>query len=179
MENRMAWLRDHMRNQIANTQSAEPREKVLRFPNADRSPAATAEGEGALNLVTQAAEVIMSLEAQAADAEARARNLARDAGERLRLAHSRIQSLEAALRMAEQRVHEANVRAQGAEDALKETQSRAAVTEAENYALAQRVKAAEMHADQYQQALDRVEDEIRTKLLNPPRSGVDKRTAAA
>lgn len=168
-----------MKSHIANAQSTEPREKVLSFPNAVRSSPAATEGETALDLVNQASEVIMSIEAQAADIEARARSLAREAGESLRIADGHIQSLEAALRAAEKDKHEANARAQETEDALKQALSRAQATEAENFALAQRVTAAEMRANKSQQTLTRVEDAIRTKLLKLPSTGVNRQTAAA
>jgi chromosome segregation ATPase len=178
MENRMAWLRDHMKSHVANSLSIEPTEKVLHFPNAFES-AANAQRETALDLVNQAAEVVMSIETQAAEIEIRARNLARDACEKLQLAESHIQSLEAARRTAEQGMHEANVRAQEAEQAFKEAQSRAAAAEAELCAMERRVKAAETRADETQQTLNRVENAIRTKLLNLRRTEVNKRAAAA
>jgi hypothetical protein len=121
----------------------------------------------------------MSIEAQAAEIEERARNLARDACEKLQLAESHIQSLETARCAAEQNMHEANVRAQEAEEAFKEAQSRAAAAEAELYAMEQRVKAAETRAEETQQTLTRVENAIRNKLLNLGRTEANKRAAAA
>jgi chromosome segregation ATPase len=165
-----------MRNQIANPVS-DRNEKLLRFPHAPRS-AATTERETALDLVNQAARVIMSIEAQATEVEVRARNLVRDAGEKLQLAESRIQSLEAARRTAEQGIHEANARAQELEEALKEAQSRAAAGEAELYAMERRVKAAETRANETKETLISVEDAIRTKLLDLRRTAFNNRTAA-
>jgi chromosome segregation ATPase len=178
MESPMAWLQDHMRSHVANSLSLEPTEKILHFPDAFAS-AANAQRETALDLVNQAAEVVMSIEAQAAEIEACARNLARDACEKLQLAESHINSLEAARRMAEQGMNDANMRAQEAEQALKEALSRVAAAEAELYAIEQRVKAAETRADETQQTLTRVENVIRTKLLNLRRAEVNKRATAA
>ncbi len=76
-------------------------------------------------------------------------------------------------------MHEANVRAQEAEKAFKEAQSRAAAAEAELYAMERRVKAAETRADETHQTLIRVEDAIRTKLINLRRTEINKRAAAA
>jgi hypothetical protein len=178
MENRMTWLRDRTRNHVADSPSVDPAEKILHFPNASE-PAATGPRETALELVDQVADVLMSIEAQAVEIEVRAQTLARDACEKLRLAESRIQSLEAARRAAEQGMHEANVRAQEADNARKQAQSRAAAAEAEAYAFERRVKIAETRADKAQHVLANIEDAIRTKLLNLPRIGVNKRDAAA
>lgn len=178
MKNQLAWLRDDMRSQVANSPAIEPAEKVLHFPSTLGS-AATTERETALDLVNQAAEVIMSIEAQAAEIEVRAKNLAREACEKLRLGEARMQSLEAARRMAEQGMQEANARAQKAEQAFKETQLRAAAAETDLCAMERRLKAAETRADDLQQSLMRVEDAIRTKLLNLPRAGLTKQAAAA
>jgi chromosome segregation ATPase len=178
MKDRMAWLRDHMKSHVASSLSIEPTEKILHFPNAFGS-AENAQRETALDLVNQAAEVIMSIETQAAEIEVRARNLARDACGKLQLAESHIQSLEAARRTAEQGMHEANVRAHEAEQAFEQAQSRAAAAEAELCAMERRVKAAETRADETQQTLIRVENAIRTKLLNLRRTEVNKRAAVA
>ena len=178
MKNQMAWLGEQRRNHLANSVSIEPREKVLRFPDAPRS-AARSEGEAALDLVDQAAEMIMRIEADAAAVEVRARSLVQDAVEKLQLAESRIQSLEAGRRKAEQRIHEANARAQEAEEGLKEAQSHAAAMEAELCAMEMRVKGAEARADETKQVLVRVEEAIRTRLLDLRRTAFSNRTAAA
>jgi len=167
-----------MKSHLANSLSIEATEKILHFPNAFGS-AAIAQRETALDLVNQAAEVVMSIEAQAAEFEVRSQNLVRDACEKLQLAESRIQSLEAALRLAEQGLHEAKVRAEEAEQAFNEAESRSAATEAELCAMEQRVKAAEMRADETQHTLTRVENAIRTELLNLQRAEVGNRAAAA
>lgn len=177
MEKHIGWLREHMRDRLANSDSIEPRERVLRFPSA--RAAATSEGETALDLVNQAAEVIMSIEAQAAAVEVRARNLVRDAGEKLQLAERHLQSLEAERRTAEQHMHEANARAQESEKDSKEAQSRAAAAEAELFAMERRVQAAETRAEETKQTLARVEDAIRTKLLDLRRTALTDRTAIA
>src|SRR5205807_9354326 len=95
MEDRIAWLRDHMSRQLASSLANEPTEKVLQFPNAFGSRA-DPQREVALDLVNQAAEVVMSIQTQAAEIEVRARDLAQDACEKLQVAESHIQALEAA-----------------------------------------------------------------------------------
>jgi predicted nucleic acid-binding Zn-ribbon protein len=186
MENRMEWLRAHMKHQVedlrhrlGDSAPTDSKERVVRFPNNAGIAAPMVQGEAVMELVDQAAAAIVNMESQAADIEARARGLARDAGERLRTADTRIQSLEAVLRKFEHGMNEANARVQEAEDTLKAAQERAAETEAEVYALEQRVNAAEMRADQSEQALARVEAAIRNKLLKLPSTGGNKRSAAA
>jgi SMC interacting uncharacterized protein involved in chromosome segregation len=110
--------------------------------------------------------------------EARARSLVQDAVEKLKLAESRIQSVDTARRTAEKCMREANARAEEAEKGIKEAQSLAAAAKAELYAMELRVKAAETRADETKHALIRVEDAIRTQLLDL-RTTHNKRIAAA
>jgi SMC interacting uncharacterized protein involved in chromosome segregation len=175
MENNATWLREHMRNHLADS-AIDPREKVLRFPNA--SPPSAREEQAALDLVSQAAQVIRTIEVEAATVEARARSLVQDAVEKLKLAESRIQSVDTARRTAEKCMREANARAEEAEKGIKEAQSLAAAAKAELYAMELRVKAAETRADETKHALIRVEDAIRTQLLDL-RTTHNKRIAAA
>ena len=121
MEDKITWPRDPCRYYVADFPPNGPSgpRKYLYFPNALGS-AETTERETALDLVNQVAEVIMSIEAQAADIEARAQTLARGACEKLEFAGSRIRDLEAARRTAEQGMQEANLRAEEAEQAFKE-----------------------------------------------------------
>jgi hypothetical protein len=173
----MRWRPDQLMPRATAPDASASAKKVLRFPDARHI--ATREGETALELVNQAAEVIMSIEAQAAEAEIRARNTIRDASEKLQLAENRIQSLQAEQRAAEQSMQEANARTQQVEAALKEAQSRTSALEAELYAMEQRVKIAEGRANGTQQTLARVEEAIRTKLLDLRTTTIRSRISAA
>jgi chromosome segregation ATPase len=177
VDRRMDWLREHMVDHLTNSDLIERRDRVVNFTMAP--VAAKSEGETVLDLVNQAADVLMSIEAQAAAVEVRARNLAREAGEKLQLAESRIQSLEAARHMAEQGMHAANARAQEAEKELKDAQSRAAAAEAELFAMERRVKLAEERAESTRDTLNRVEAAIKTKLLDLRRTASHNRPVAA
>jgi chromosome segregation ATPase len=130
-------------------------------------------GDTALDLVNQAAAVLMSLEVQAAATH----NLARDAAEKLQVAERQIESLQTERRAAEQKMREMSARAEQAEEALKDAQSRTLAAEAEVYATEQRLRLAETRADEAQQALARVEDAIRSKLLDLHRTKLSQNAA--
>jgi hypothetical protein len=174
MANNTTWLREHMRNQLTDS-AIEPEEKVLRFPNPSRT---AREEEIALDLVYEAAEVMRTIEVEAARVEARTRDLVQGAVEKLQLAESRIQSLDAARRTAEKCMREANERAQQAEKGIKEAQTLLAAAKAELYAMELRVKAAETRADETKETLIRVENAIRTQLLDKRRAALNRSTAA-
>jgi DNA repair exonuclease SbcCD ATPase subunit len=153
-------------------------EKVIVLPNARLHPE-TNEGQVALDLVYQAAEMIQRLEAGAVELEARARSAMEHAAEKLQAAERCIKVLEADRLAVEKRLHETDRRAQDAENTLQETQSRLATAEAQLYAMEMRVNTAESHALRAKQALIRVEDAIRTNLLDTRSARARSRTSAA
>jgi chromosome segregation ATPase len=174
----MAWLREHMRNHIADSASIDPTEKVLRFPNA--SPrSAMIDGAAALDLIYQAAEIIRGIEDRAIAIEARARTLIEDAVKKLQLADIRIQSLETERRAAEARMNEDSVRIQEAEKALKRAESRIAAAEAQLSEAELCARTAETRASEAEKALIRIEDAIRTQLLGQRRAASSNLAAAA
>ena len=75
-------------------------------------------GVAAIDLVNQAAQVIQSIEDQAAETKMRAHDLARRAAEQLNFAERRIRALESAQSAAEASLNEANApcRPSGARD---------------------------------------------------------------
>ena len=100
----MHWLRTHMRNHIGNDRPVGPEKNILSF----RRPLHSAEnskntisGATALDLVCQAAEIIRNNDDYAAEKQARAETLAKQAIEELKIAHARVHSAEAKQQAAE------------------------------------------------------------------------------
>jgi hypothetical protein len=174
----MAWIRGHMRDHIANSDSIDQTDKVLRFRN---SPAFSTENEGeaALDLIYQAAEVIRGIEDRANTTEARAQCLAQDAIEKLQLAENRIQSLETERRAAEACVSEASVKIRETEKALNQAESRIEAAENQLSQTELRARIAETRAGEAEKALIRIEEAIRTQLLGQRRAASSKSAAAA
>jgi chromosome segregation ATPase len=174
----MAWLRGHMRDHIANSDSIDQADKVLRFRNAP--PCSTEnEGEAALDLIYQAAEVIRGIEDRANTIEVRAQCLAQDAIEKLQLAENRIQSLETERRAAEACMSEASVKIRETEKALKQAESRIEAAEDQLSQAELRARIAEKRAGEAEKALIRIEDAICTQLLGQRRAAAGKSAAAA
>ena len=91
-ESHTNWLREHMRDHIANHSALDSAENVLSFqssPNSKMNP-----GAAALDVVYQAAELIRDVDNYAAERHARAETLARQAIEKLKIAHDCVQSAE-------------------------------------------------------------------------------------
>jgi septal ring factor EnvC (AmiA/AmiB activator) len=170
MENHMAWLRQHMRDHIADSGPIDQIEKVFPFPKAPVcSP--ESEGEAALELVYRAAEVIRGIEDRASVVEARARSLAEDAVEKLQVATNCIESLETGRRETEKRIQET-------ESALERAEARIAAGEDQLSQAELRARTAETRASEAEKALIRIEDAIRTHLLGQ-RRGVSSNLAVA
>ncbi len=100
----MKWLRAHMREHIADDRAVYPEKNVLSF----RRPLFSAEnstktipGTRALDLVCQAAEIIRNSDDYAAERQARAETLAKQAIEELKIAHARVYSAETKQQAAE------------------------------------------------------------------------------
>src|ERR1039458_8164643 len=84
-ESHTNWLREHMRDHIANHSALDSAENVLSFqrsPNSKINP-----GAAALDVVYQAAELIRDVDNYATERNARAETLARQAIEKLKIAH--------------------------------------------------------------------------------------------
>jgi hypothetical protein len=151
------WLRECI--QVTDQdQGSDQDENVLAFPRSRIEPAGN-DGQAAIDLVYQAAEVVGNLQDHARQIENRAQTLCRSALEKLRLAERRTEAAENALNIAESRTASAEARSSAAE---------------------LRAKKAEAKARELDQALTLIEDAIRSKLLGEsPGAYVSRRGAAA
>jgi exonuclease VII large subunit len=165
------WLRDHMRDYITNHSALDSPENVLSFqrsPNSKMNP-----GAAALDVVYQAAELIRDVDNYAAERHARAETLARQAIEKLKIAHDCVQSAESRRLAAEAGIkefsdrleNELGVRLQDVEKVVEQTASRIAAAEAQLSAAEQRARDAEIRADEAEKALKRIEETIRARIL--------------
>jgi hypothetical protein len=142
-----SWLRECI--QVTDQdQGAEQEETVLAFPRRRIEPLRN-DGQSAIDLVYQAAEVVGNLQDHARQTEIRAQTLCRNALEKLRLAEKRTESAENALNLAE---------------------SCTASAEAKLSAAELRAKNAETRARELDQALSLIEETIRTRLLGAGRN---------
>jgi exonuclease VII large subunit len=185
LESNPDWLLEHMRGHIANTGVANSSDNVFDFPlpsNATKNP-----GAAALDLVYQAAELIEQVDNYAAEKHARAEMLAKQAIEKLNIAHERVRSADSARLAAESSVKEFSeqverrlaVKIQEIERVMEQTASRMAANEAQLTAAEQRAKAAETRAAEAEDALRRIEQTLRTQILEKRRSGPGKIAKAA
>jgi chromosome segregation ATPase len=150
------WLRDCI--QVADVeQPADDNANVLDFPRRRVDCQANDNGQSALDLVYQAAELVGNLQEESRQTEARAKNLCRSAAERLRHAEQRAVAAESALSHAESRLSSAEARLCDAD---------------------LRARNAEMRAHELDQALSRIEEAIRTRLLGKHQHPNDYRSAA-
>ena len=157
------WLREHMRDHIANNSAVDSAEDILslkRPPNSETKP-----GAAALNLVYQAAEIIREVDNYAAEKQVRAETLVKQAIEKLEIADARVRSAESVRLAAEAEIKELRDRLQEAEKVMEQTASRMAATEAQLSAAEQRAGTAELRANEVEDALKRVEEAIRTRIL--------------
>jgi hypothetical protein len=130
----------------------------MAFPGRPIEPVRN-DGQSAIDLVYQAAEVLGNLQDHARQTEIRAQTLCRSALEKLRLAETRTDAAEKALNIAESRIASAEARLSAAELRAKKT---------------------ETLARELGQALTLIEDAIRSKLLGESQSAyVSRRGAAA
>jgi hypothetical protein len=148
------WLRECI--QVSDQEEgSEQEENVVAFPRG-RIERTRNEGQSALDLVYQAAEVVASLQDHARQIEARAQSLCRDSLEKLRLAERRTEAGANALSIAESRVASAEARLTAAE---------------------LRASKAENRARELDQALTQIEHAIKTRLLGAgPREHVSRAT---
>jgi hypothetical protein len=152
-----SWLRECI--QVTDQdQGPGGDENVMVFPRQPIEPVRN-DGQSAINLVYQAAEVVGNLQDHARQTEIRAQTLCRGAIEKLRLAEGRTEAAEKALNIAESRIASAEARLSAAE---------------------LRAKKAETWARELDQSLTLIEDAIRSKLLGEsPGAYVSRRGAAA
>jgi hypothetical protein len=151
------WLKECI--QVTDQdQGPERDENVFAFPRRPVEPV-TNDGQSAIDLVYQAAEVVGNLQDHARQTEMRAQTLCRSAIEKLRVAERRTEAAENALTIAESRVASAEARLSAAE---------------------LRAKKAETRSRELDQAFTLVEEAIRTRLLGEgPGANVSRRGAAA
>jgi hypothetical protein len=150
------WLRECI--QVTDQdQGSEEGEKVLAFPRGRSEPVRN-DGQSAINLVYQAAEVVGNLQDHAHQIEIRAQTLCRNALEKLRFAERRTEAAENALNLAESRIASAEARLSAAE---------------------LRAKKAETKARELDQALTLIEEAIRTRLLGESQGAYGSRRGAA
>jgi hypothetical protein len=182
-ESHTDWIREHMRDHIANSSVVVSADNIINF----QSPPYSAKNPGAaaLDLVYQAAELIGDIDNHAAEKQARAETLAKQAIEKLKIADDRVRSAESGRRAAEAEIKEFSdrvekeftVRVQEIEKEMERTASRIAATEAQLTAAEQRARTAEMRANEAENALKRIEEAIRTRILEK-RPGDSRRRAA-
>ena len=183
-ESHTNWLREHMRDHIANHSALDSAENVLSFqssPNSKMNP-----GAAALDVVYQAAELIRDVDNYATERHARAETLARQAIEKLKIAHDCVQSAESRRLAAEAEIkefsdrleNELSVRLQEVEKVVEQTASRIAAAEAQLIAAEQRARIAEARATEAENALRRIEEAIRIQIIEKM-PGNARRTAMA
>ena len=156
----MGGLRGYIWDQVSDHSAVDAAENILSFSrplhstkNFTRSP-----GTAAIELVNQAAARIRDVDDYAAERQARAETLAKQAIEKLKIAHVRVQS-------ADRLEKECSAKVQDAEKLLERASSRIAAVEAELSAAKQRVKAAETRANEAEDALKHIEEALRTQIL--------------
>lgn len=179
------WLREHMRDHMANASAVDSADNVLNFP---RPPDSTKnQGAAALDLVYQVAEFIGGVDNFVAKREAVVQTLARQAIEKLNVAHYRVQTAESGRLAVEAEMREFidrmtkgfSDRLQEIENVLERAASSMAAAEAELSAAEQRVRNAERRANEAENALTRVAEAIRTQLLDKNLDYSNRRVAAA
>ena len=179
------WLREHMRDHIANYTAFDSAENVLSFGRPQNSE--TGPGAAALNLVYQAADLIKDVDNYAAERQSRAETLAQQAIEKLKIAHDCVRSEQSGRLAAEAKFkefsdrleREISVRLREVEQVMEQTTARIAATEVELSVAEQRARAAEMRANEAENALKRIEDAIRTRILEKGIGDSSRRTARA
>jgi chromosome segregation ATPase len=174
----LARLQEHIQMLTFKTGPTEPRESVLPFPSHPQ-PAGNLAPNAAIELIYKAVEVVKRVEDRAKQTEAWAQNIAQAAVEKLQLANKRIQDLEEERLSAEARINDACVTLKEAADALRLEKLRVKAAEEQLRQLELRLSTAEMHANDTQAALARVEDEIRTRFLAQRQFGFEVSAVAA
>jgi hypothetical protein len=154
-----------MRDRIASDDALHSGENVLNFRRPSDSET-TNPGNAALALVYQVAERVRELDSYAAETEARAKALATQALDKLKIAHDRIQAEESGRLAAETENSKLNDRLREAEKVMEQSASRISTIEAQLAAAEQRAKTAEMRATEADNALKSIEEALRTRILD-------------
>jgi chromosome segregation ATPase len=162
----LEWLQSHMREQISSWTTSEQSETVLNFPRRGFANVAR-KGRNTLNLVYQAAEVIRNIEDRAKELQARTQDLTEEAIEKLQLAETQIEDLESRQLAVEACINKAQDHLQLATEALKKERARAIAAEKQVAQLEMRARTAEARAKECEDVLARVEEAIRTEILQP------------
>jgi hypothetical protein len=135
-----------MRNHIGHDHPVDPAKNILSFqrpsPSAENSTK-TISGATALDLVCQAAEIIRNSDNYAAERQARAETLAKQAIEELKIAHARVQSAELKQQTAEAALKDLIVKVDNLEKSMERAISHLAVADAQVTAAEQRTRTAE------------------------------------
>jgi hypothetical protein len=179
------WLREHMRDHLANHRAPDSAENVLSFrypPNSVSNP-----GAAALEVVYQAAELIRDVDNYAAERQTRAETLAKQAIEKLKNAHECVRNAESRTLAAEAKIKEFSdrvekefsVRVREIEEGMERAASRMAATEAQLSNAEQRARNAEMRAVEAEKALKHIEETIRTRILEKRFDGSGRRAVLA
>jgi len=143
---------------------SEPSEGVLHFPAAP--PSATSTGcIAALDLVSQAAEVIKGIENHASESEKRVRSIADKAIKELQLTENRIVELETELQSAQTCIRDARVKLKESDEAAKVERSRLEAAERKMCQIEMRARTAEAQARENSNTVARIEEAIRVQIL--------------
>jgi chromosome segregation ATPase len=135
----------------------KPKERIVRLPGA--IPTADMRGNDAvLDLVYQAAEMIQGIENHATEAE-------KTSYQQLQLKQRRIEELEKELRTAQLLISEARTKLKESDAAARDERSRFEAAEKRMCELEMRARVAEAQAKENADAVARIEEAIRTQLL--------------
>jgi len=160
----MNWLQEQTRGQVTKAELSECGQNILSFPT-DMPGDSRYDTSSALDVVSQAAGAIRSIQDRAVETELHAKALVETAIEKLRLAEARIHSAEAERGQAQADLSKLSARLQEAERELAGTQSRIATVESELAKANQYMRAAETRAINAEKAVSQIDDAIRTKLI--------------
>jgi len=155
-------LREYILEQASgeHDDAASAAAKVLSFkrPLSPEKNFVKGPGATAFALINQAAERIANIDEHAAERQAQADALVKQAIERLKIAHLKVQS-------ADRFKTECTIKIQDADKLLKRASSYIAAMEKELYIAKQRAKALEIRASEAENALMLLEEALRTRIL--------------
>ena len=139
-------------------------ERVFNFPGS--TPSATSKGRvAALDLVSQAVEVIKGIENHANELEKYVRSIADKAIQRLQLAEGRIEELETELQSAQVCIREARVKIKELVESANFERSRLEAAERKMCQIEMRARTAEAQAKENANTVARIEEAIRVQIL--------------
>jgi hypothetical protein len=170
----MDWLGQHMRDYIDNSASIDSPRNILNFPGAPTRY----DGSAALDLVSQATEMIRGIQDRAHETETRAKTLAEHAIEKLKLTEACLKSAEAGRFAAEESLCKVSAKLQEAERELARTESRIANAEIQLANAEQRMRAADIRAINAERAVKQIEQAIVNQLVGLER-GLTRQSANA